>query len=227
MAHKGPGTAPTYPVSQTSSLRIGILHTRWNAPVVTALLNGALDRLTKAGIPRSNILVQSVPGSYELPYAVQRMYTASQTSSATGGLVSAATDLLGSGGSSTDLPGEGKSGETGGSNGAGGPLDAIIAIGVLVKGSTMHFEYISESVSHGLMRVQLDSGCPIVFGLLTCLTEEQAFTRAGIRDQLGGEKKTEGVSHGESGHNHGEDWGDAAVEMAVKKRAWGEGKYVD
>ena len=59
----------------------------------------------------------------------------------------------------------------------------------------MHFEYIADATSHGLMRVQLDSGVPVVFGLLTVLTEEQGLARAGI---LGG---------GE-GHNHGEDRGD-------------------
>jgi len=44
----------------------------------------------------------------------------------------------------------------------------------------MHFEYIADAVSHGLMKVQLDSGVPVIFGLLTCLTEEQAYTRAGL-----------------------------------------------
>lgn len=59
-------------------------------------------------------------------------------------------------------------------------FDAVIAIGVLIKGSTMHFEYISEAVTHGLMRVQLDTGTPVVFGVLTALTDEQALVRAGI-----------------------------------------------
>ena len=77
----------------------------------------------------------------------------------------------------------------------------------------MHFEYIADATSHGLMRVQLDSGVPVVFGLLTVLTEEQGLARAGI---LGG---------GE-GHNHGEDWGSAAVELGVKRRGWGMGKMI-
>lgn len=59
-------------------------------------------------------------------------------------------------------------------------FDAVIAIGVLIKGSTMHFEYIADAVSHGLMRVQLDTGTPVVFGVLTCLTDEQALVRAGV-----------------------------------------------
>src|ERR1700755_1794423 len=51
-----------------------------------------------------------------------------------------------------------------------GPFDAVIAIGVLVKGSTMHFEYISDSVSHALMKAQMDTGVPVIFGVLTALT---------------------------------------------------------
>jgi hypothetical protein len=59
-------------------------------------------------------------------------------------------------------------------------FSAVIAIGCLLKGSTMHFEYICDTVSHGLMRVQLDTGTPVIFGVLTCLTEDQALERAGV-----------------------------------------------
>jgi 6,7-dimethyl-8-ribityllumazine synthase len=79
----------------------------------------------------------------------------------------------------------------------------------------MHFEYISDAVSHGLMRVQLDCRIPLVFGLLTALSEEQALQRAGI-----------GSEEGHRGHCHGEDWGAAAVELGVKTSAWMEGKLV-
>ena len=77
----------------------------------------------------------------------------------------------------------------------------------------MHFEYIADAVSHGLMRVQLDSGVPVIFGLLTVLTEEQGLERAGLVE-------------GSSMHNHGEDWGSAAVELGIKKRDWSEGKIL-
>ena len=93
------------------------------------------------------------------------------------------------------------------------PFDAVIAIGVLIKGSTMHFEYICDSVSHALMKVQLDTGVPVIFGVLTALTDEQALERAGLGR---GENK---------GHNHGEDWGLAAVEMGSHVRRWREGKF--
>lgn len=90
-----------------------------------------------------------------------------------------------------------------------GPFDALIAIGVLIKGETMHFEYIADTVSQGLMRVSLDTGVPVIFGVLTVLTEEQAQARAGLIP---------------GSHNHGEDWGLAAVEMAVKRKDWAAGK---
>lgn len=44
----------------------------------------------------------------------------------------------------------------------------------------MHFEYISDAVSHGIMRVGLDTRVPTIFGVLTCLSDEQARERAGI-----------------------------------------------
>ncbi|KAJ3076039.1 lumazine synthase [Podochytrium sp. JEL0797] len=82
--------------------------------------------------------------------------------------------------------------------------DVAISIGVLIKGDTMHFEYIADAATHGLMRVGLDVGKPVIFGILTCLTEDQALTRAGM-----------GKVPKNRGHNHGDDWGSAAVEMAL------------
>lgn len=77
----------------------------------------------------------------------------------------------------------------------------------------MHFEYICDSVSHALMKLQMDSGVPVIFGVLTALTDDQALERAGFGN---GENK---------GHNHGEDWALAAVEMGSKSRSWSEGKF--
>jgi 6,7-dimethyl-8-ribityllumazine synthase len=93
------------------------------------------------------------------------------------------------------------------------PFDAVIAIGVLIKGSTMHFEYICDSVSHALMKVQLDAGVPVIFGVLTALTEDQALERAGLGPELN------------TKHNHGLDWGLAAVEMGFHSRQWAKGKF--
>lgn len=137
------------------------------------------------------------------------MFAASQIQSSSSSSASAG-DLLG--GSTTDLTSL-SAGKPSGGAGAGAGLstafDALIAIGVLIKGDTMHFEYIADSVSHGLMRVQLDTGVPVIFGVLTVLSEDQAKARAGVTS---------------GGHNHGEDWGLAAVEMGGKRKGWASGK---
>ena len=55
-----------------SSLRIAIVHARWNKSVIDALLKGAISKLKLVGVKENNIVVQSVPGSYELPMAVSK-----------------------------------------------------------------------------------------------------------------------------------------------------------
>jgi 6,7-dimethyl-8-ribityllumazine synthase len=134
-----------------------------------------------------------------------------QSSSTT--VIGAAADLLGS---VSDLTMTTETPSKPASSLHQGPFDAIIAIGVLIKGETMHFEYIADAVSHGLMRVQLDNNVPLIFGLLTLLSDEQGLQRAGI-----------GGASGKEGHNHGEDWGSAAVELGVKRKGWVDGKYID
>ncbi|MBB4716550.1 6,7-dimethyl-8-ribityllumazine synthase [Streptomyces luteogriseus] len=63
---------------------------------------------------------------------------------------------------------------------AGRGYDAIVALGVVIRGGTPHFEYVCQGVTQGLTQVSVDTGVPIGFGLLTCDTEEQALDRAGI-----------------------------------------------
>ena len=58
--------------------------------------------------------------------------------------------------------------------------DAVVALGVVVRGGTPHFEYVCRAATDGLNRVALDSGVPVGFGLLTCDTEQQALDRAGL-----------------------------------------------
>eukprot|EP00026_Physarum_polycephalum_P004128 Phypoly_transcript_04145.p1 GENE.Phypoly_transcript_04145~~Phypoly_transcript_04145.p1 ORF type:complete len:633 (+),score=53.28 Phypoly_transcript_04145:205-2103(+) len=67
---------------------------------------------------------------------------------------------------------------------ASGTVDAIICFGVLIKGETMHFEYISEAVATGLMQVQLTHNLPVLYGVLNCTTLEQAQTRCGPSSPL-------------------------------------------
>lgn len=60
--------------------------------------------------------------------------------------------------------------------------DAVIALGVIIRGGTPHFEYVSAAATDGLLRVGLDTGVPIGFGVLTCDDEAQALDRAGLAD---------------------------------------------
>lgn len=149
-----------------SKLRIGILHARWNSKIIESLVAGAKAKLLSFGVKPENIIIESVPGSFELPFGTKLFFDKH--------------DKIGK------------------------PLDAVIPIGVLIKGSTMHFEYICDSTTNQLMKLNFEIGKPVIFGVLTCLTEEQAEARAGL---------IEGKMH-----NHGEDWGAAAVEMALKFR---------
>lgn len=198
---KGPSAAPKY---DGSALRIGIIHARWNDTIIKNLVSGAKEALLEAGVKPENIHIESVAGSWELPYAVKTAYAASQIQ-AVGAPASgqqSGADLLG------QLGSPGPSGMEVEAAEKKQAFDAVIAVGCLIKGQTMHFEYISESVSNALMQLQFQSNLPIVFGLLTCLTDEQALLRAGV---------------GEGGHNHGTDWGRAAVEMGFKRKQWESG----
>ncbi|KAF9137673.1 hypothetical protein BGX30_010007 [Mortierella sp. GBA39] len=207
--HKGLEPATT--TQDGSALRILIVHTRWNTPIVQGLVDGARKTMIEQhNVKPENIVIESVPGAYELPFAAKKLLEVSQIRAAEG-----ANDLIGnvnlldglnlnSPTSTTSTGAPPTSAGTTGAKGSRQAFDAVICIGVLIKGSTMHFEYICEAVSQGIMRVGLDSGVPVIFGVLTCLNEEQALSRAGL-DKAG------------KGHNHGIDWGSGAVEMALLK----------
>jgi 6,7-dimethyl-8-ribityllumazine synthase len=59
--------------------------------------------------------------------------------------------------------------------------DAIIALGAVIRGSTPHFDYISNEVSKGVAHVSLETGVPCIFGILTTDTIEQAIERSGSK----------------------------------------------
>ena len=62
--------------------------------------------------------------------------------------------------------------------------DAVVALGVVIRGGTPHFDYVCSAATDGLNRVALDTGVPIGFGLLTCDTEQQALDRAGLEGSV-------------------------------------------
>ena len=80
---------------------------------------------------------------------------------------------------------------------ASGEVDAVVCLGAVIRGATAHFDYVAGQCAAGVQRVQLETGVPVIFGVLTTETVEQALDRAG----------------GKSG-NKGFDAATAAIEMA-------------
>lgn len=62
--------------------------------------------------------------------------------------------------------------------------DAVVALGVVIRGGTPHFDFVCNAATDGLTRVALDHLTPVGFGLLTCNTEEQALARAGLEGSV-------------------------------------------
>jgi 6,7-dimethyl-8-ribityllumazine synthase len=153
------GIAASTLIPGASSKRVAIVHTEWNAAIISALVGGAVAELRRHGVREENILVTTVPGAFELPFGAR-----------------AAMSSVG-----------------------GAPPHVVICVGCLIKGATMHFEYISEAVCQGIMRLNTSTNVPVIFGVLECLTEHQAQERAGLAP---------------GGHNHGVEWAASALKMA-------------
>ena len=82
--------------------------------------------------------------------------------------------------------------------------DAVVALGVIIRGGTPHFEFVSDAATSGLNRVSLDTGKPVGFGVLTLDDEQQGLDRAGLPD---------------SKEDKGAEAAIAALETAVTLRA--------
>lgn len=85
-----------------------------------------------------------------------------------------------------------------------GQADAIVCIGAVIRGETTHYELVAGECGRGVQQVQLETGVPILFGVLTVETLDQALAR----------------SEGPGGHNVGEEAAAGAVEMARLAQKW-------
>lgn len=119
--------------------RIGIVVSEWNTNVTTKLLEGAYETLLKFGVKPEDIIIDSVPGSFELTYGAK--------------LLIEKVDIL----------------------------HAVIALGCVIQGETPHFTYVCQSVTQGITELNLKYNIPVIFGLLTTNSLEQAKARAGGR----------------------------------------------
>lgn len=64
----------------------------------------------------------------------------------------------------------------------GGEYDAVICLGAVIRGGTPHFDYVASEVNRGIARISLDTGLPIIQGVITADTLEQAIQRAGTKE---------------------------------------------
>ncbi len=120
-------------LSDCKSLKLGIVTTKWNAPIADLLLERALAAAREAELEEEPTVVR-VAGAIELPVVAQALAR---------------------------------------------NHDAVVALGVVIRGGTPHFEYVCDAVTAGLTRVALDESTPVGNGVLTCDTEEQALDRSG------------------------------------------------
>ena len=90
---------------------------------------------------------------------------------------------------------------------ASGKYDAVICLGAVIRGGTPHFDYVAGEAAKGIARIGLDSGVPVIFGVLTTDTVEQAIERAGTK--MG---------------NKGWEAAQSLLEMVDLHRAMGPGK---
>lgn len=123
---------------QGQKARVALVASRFNELVVSQLVAGARDCLTRHGTPDEQLTLYWVPGAYEIPLVAGKVA-------------------------------------------ASGRFDAVIALGAVIRGSTPHFDYVAAEVSKGVASESLHTGVPIVFGVLTCDTLEQALERAGVK----------------------------------------------
>jgi 6,7-dimethyl-8-ribityllumazine synthase len=126
--------APTAPALDSAALTVAVAAARYNERYVDALLRQVTDRLRAAGVRERRITVVRVPGSNELPSAVQRLCARRRP-------------------------------------------DVCIALGVIIRGATLHYELVAQAASQGLMRVALDARVPVINGVIVAETERQAQAR--------------------------------------------------
>lgn len=122
----------------SNDMKIGIVAARFNEFIVSKLIGGAMDALTRHDVKEENIDIAWVPGAFEIPLIAQKM------------------------------AGSGK-------------YDAVICLGAVIRGATSHYDYVCNEVSKGIAHVSLNSGIPVLFGVVTTENIEQAIERAGTK----------------------------------------------
>lgn len=123
-------------VPDAKEMKFGIVVSEWNFNITGKLLAGAMNTLKKHGAREENIIVKTVPGSFELTFGANQFIEYSN-------------------------------------------VDAVIAIGCVIKGDTPHFDYVCMGATQGISQLNATGNIPVIYGLITTNTMEQAEDRAG------------------------------------------------
>lgn len=123
-------------VPDASGMRFGIVVSEWNDLITGALLEGAVRTLKRHGVKDENILVYTVPGSFELTFGSAQLVKS-------------------------------------------GKVDAVIALGCVIRGETPHFDYVCGGATQGITHLNATQDVPVIYGLVTTNNMQQAEDRAG------------------------------------------------
>lgn len=145
-------------IPNAKALRFGIVVSEWNSDITENLLKGAVRTLEENGVVDQNILVQWVPGSFELIFGCSQMLKTED-------------------------------------------LDAVIAVGNVIRGETEHFTFVCEGVTQGIKDLNLIYDVPTIFCVLTDNNKQQSIDRSGGK-------------HG----NKGVECAVAAIKMAASRQ---------
>ncbi len=118
--------------------RIAIVVSDWNSTITGNLLKGTYNTLIKFGVEADDIIIEHVPGSFELTYGAKTILENTK-------------------------------------------VDSVIILGCVIQGETPHFTFVCESVTDGTTQLNLKYNVPVIFGLLTTNTIDQAIARSGGR----------------------------------------------
>ena len=143
--------------------RFAIVASQYNGRYVDAMLRAAKAELKRAGV--NKVQVVRVPGAFEIPVAVARLAASSHPSPV---LLSSTAE----GGRTTHHPSS-----VAALRRVDASLSAIICLGVILRGQTVHAAHIGEAVSRGLMQIQLQYGIPVIHEVLLLENEQQARER--------------------------------------------------
>lgn len=144
-----------------SGMRIAVVCGRFNDVITLRLLEGTRRGLAELGVADDDVVVEWVPGSFEIPFAARLLALT-------------------------------------------GRFHAVICLGAVIRGETSHYDFVAGECARGITDVQLSTGVPTMFGVLTTENDEQALAR----------------SEGPGGHNVGEECARTAVEMATLVRRY-------